>query len=63
VFPFAIWYPGPWGVMSLVMIMIGCVLLVLALRGSGLVALDVQIEAPGDGGVGNDPNSKNGDKP
>jgi len=63
VFPFAIWYPGPWGVMSLVMIMFGCVLLVLALRGSGLVALDEQTEAPGDGGVGNDPNSNNGDKP
>ncbi len=32
VFPFAIWFPGPWGVIALVLIMIGCVLLVLALK-------------------------------
>lgn len=30
VFPFAIWYPGPWGVLSLVMIMVGCFMLVIA---------------------------------
>lgn len=30
VFPFAIWYPGPWGVISLVMIMVGCFMLVIA---------------------------------
>ena len=31
-FPFAIWYPGPWGVISLVLVMIGCFVLVAVLR-------------------------------
>lgn len=48
VFPFAIWFEGPWGVMSLVMIMVGCVLLVLSLRGAGLVVPDEHNEEPGD---------------
>ena len=30
VFPLAIWFPGPWGVISLVMIMLGCFMLVFA---------------------------------
>jgi Na+/melibiose symporter-like transporter len=46
VFPFAIWFEGPWGVLSLVMVMIGCFLLVLCLRGTGMVAPD----EPGDDG-------------
>ena len=48
VFPFAIWFEGPWGVLSLVMIMIGCVLLVLSLRGSGLMPPHEHNEEPGD---------------
>jgi hypothetical protein len=31
VFPFAIWFPGPWGVISLALVIIGCVLLVAAM--------------------------------
>lgn len=33
-FPAAIWYPGPWGVVSLLLVMFGCVFLVAALRGA-----------------------------
>ncbi len=32
VFPFAIWFPGPWGVISLLCIMAGCVVLLLVLK-------------------------------
>jgi hypothetical protein len=32
VFPFAIWFPGPWGVIALVLVMIGCFMLVAVLR-------------------------------
>ncbi len=32
VFPFAIWFPGPWGVMSLLTIMVGCVVLLLVVK-------------------------------
>ena len=32
-FPFAIWLPGPWGVLSLVLVMIGCMVLVATLTG------------------------------
>lgn len=59
VFPFVIWLPGPWGVMSLLMIMIGCVLLVLSLRGTGLVVPDVS----GEGSVEDEQSSKDDDKP
>ena len=31
-FPMAIWFPGPWAVISLLLVMGGCVLLVAALR-------------------------------
>ena len=33
-FPFAIWFPGPWGVISLVLVMGGCFVLVGAMRGA-----------------------------
>ena len=46
VFPFAIWYPGPWGVLSLVMIMVGCFMLVIARPAeSGLAGSD-EAESP-----------------
>lgn len=32
VFPFAIWFPGPWGVISLLVIMAGCVVLLVVKR-------------------------------
>jgi hypothetical protein len=32
VFPFAIWFPGPWGVIALLCVMAGCLLLLLALK-------------------------------
>lgn len=31
-FPMAIWFPGPWAVLALLLVMGGCVLLVAALR-------------------------------
>lgn len=33
VFPLAIWIPGPWGVLSLLLVMIGCMVLVVTMRG------------------------------
>jgi hypothetical protein len=33
VFPFAIWVPGPWGVLSLLLVMIGCMVLVATFTG------------------------------
>jgi len=67
VFPFAIWFEGPWGVLSLVMVMIGCFLLVLTLRGSGLVVPDEPGEVADQTQDGNanprDQGSVNGDKP
>ncbi len=56
VFPFAIWFPGPWGVISLVMIMAGCVLLVLSLKGAGLMGNDQLSDVPdGEAGAGDAP--------
>jgi hypothetical protein len=31
VFPFAIWVPGPWGVIALLLVMFGCVVLLAAM--------------------------------
>ena len=50
VFPFAIWFPGPWGVISLVMIMTGCFLLVFARpASSGLGERDEAGDGSSDG--------------
>jgi hypothetical protein len=32
VFPFAIWFPGPWGVIALALVALGCLVLVAAIR-------------------------------
>ena len=32
VFPFAIWFPGPWGTIALVLVILGCIVLVLVSR-------------------------------
>ena len=49
VFPFAIWFPGPWGVISLVMVIAGCLLLVLVLPASSLFPIpDEPINEPDD---------------
>ena len=34
VFPAAIWFPGPWGVISLLLVIAGCFVLVLSNRGA-----------------------------
>mgnify|MGYP001576080142 CR=1 FL=1 len=46
VFPFAIWFPGPWGTISLLLVMFGCVFLVAA-RVLGPAGPD-EAQAPGD---------------
>lgn len=33
-FPFAIWFPGPWGTLALLLVMGGCFALVGAMRGT-----------------------------
>lgn len=68
VFPLAIWFVGPWGVLSLVMIMIGSFLLVLSLRGTGLVVPDEPAGAGADKGDDGRPDATEqggggGDKP
>ena len=35
VFPFAIWFSGPWGVITLLVVAVGCVVLIPALRRRG----------------------------
>ena len=46
-FPFAIWFPGPWGVLSLVLIIVGCFLLVAAMKGAQQMA-DTHLPPDGD---------------
>ena len=34
VFPAAVWFPGPWGVISLLLVIVGCFVLVASSRGA-----------------------------